>query len=909
MKSSDNKKLTYIVVAMCFMLLVFGVSIGYNLTRNNRNYSSIDEPKLGDTSISMSVNSTRTVSTGQCTSMAIEAGTCTVSWRSDDTSIATVAGSGQSATITGKKAGSAKITATITMDSGETSTDIWNVTVSAETNTEACYCAGAGQKINCSWRSSPSPVYTVSTPRSKTDCEVYDDKCYIDSSGTYVWDHFYDINSNTISGYTRVSESNKTSCEARNVTATLVSQIVIPECTNGTINMKVGDAAQQLTTIVTPDYATNKSIRWTGPDSDDGISYDANGYVTPLSPGNYVMTATARDGSGASASCTIIVSPETVSKPVTGITLSATSIKLAPSKTTTLTATISPSDATNKDLKWFSNKESVATVTGSGNRVTINAVSVGTATITVRAQDGSNQYAQAEVTVTEDTDIVLDKIYVNGRENEVYYLALPVSSSDTDGSIMTAGLTARNTINVGIEEGITWAVERTSGSTATAVIKDDAVVFTATGQASSTTQMLKNVFRVTGTYNGVSKTQEVTVWIYCPWTKTNYLDSNDNLTTKIEVDTSKYTSRMGKRFESGCTAYEGNKPVDGKSYYTARYDRCCGTSGGGTTTKSYACYANAPTIEYATQAQWLSEKTGVYQYQLAGVKETDCYPSACYKNGTTLENSTDVKWFRVDQVPSGYTVVAGVSRDNCVKADEGCYGNGQTYAQSTHVTWSITRPNGYYKLAEIDNEPACKDPEDHPACYLNTASGEYVWGDYRDKGTLGFEFVPAVTVEDYCKKPAPELNFACYKDSNGLYYWGDYSGDSGYTLISGITDSTKCGDPQEEACYKNGDKYEWGTFVNVTGYKLEETIRSSSECQNEACYKNKTSGNYEWGKHANDDNYTLVSNLTNKDACNNDIDVPQTAANVETIIYVGIAVLVMAGLTFMYYAFNNKHEY
>ena len=60
-----------------------------------------------------------------------------------------------------------------------------------------------------------------------------------------------------------------------------------------------------------------------------------------------------------------------------------------------LTATLTPSDATNKSLIWTSDNESVATV--SNGKVT--AVSEGSATITVTTEDGDYS-ATCEVTVT-----------------------------------------------------------------------------------------------------------------------------------------------------------------------------------------------------------------------------------------------------------------------------------------------------------------------------------------------------------------------------------------------------------------------------------------------------------------------------------------------------------------------------
>ena len=70
---------------------------------------------------------------------------------------------------------------------------------------------------------------------------------------------------------------------------------------------------------------------------------------------------------------------------VTGVTLNQPSLDLEVGGTATLTATVAPSNATNKNVSWESDDESVATVVDG----VVTAVGVGTATITVSTEDGS----------------------------------------------------------------------------------------------------------------------------------------------------------------------------------------------------------------------------------------------------------------------------------------------------------------------------------------------------------------------------------------------------------------------------------------------------------------------------------------------------------------------------------------
>jgi len=71
---------------------------------------------------------------------------------------------------------------------------------------------------------------------------------------------------------------------------------------------------------------------------------------------------------------------------VTGVTMSPTSATVNVGATSQLTATVAPSNATNKNVTWTSGNTSVATVSATG---LVTAVSGGTATITVTTQDGS----------------------------------------------------------------------------------------------------------------------------------------------------------------------------------------------------------------------------------------------------------------------------------------------------------------------------------------------------------------------------------------------------------------------------------------------------------------------------------------------------------------------------------------
>lgn len=92
-----------------------------------------------------------------------------------------------------------------------------------------------------------------------------------------------------------------------------------------------------------------------------------------------------------------IQTPEnTKNRPVVKITPSKTSVSVMEGKTTSISCTVLPSDAKNKNLSWKSSNKSIATVSNGK----IKGVKAGSCTITIAASDGSGTKASVSVTVT-----------------------------------------------------------------------------------------------------------------------------------------------------------------------------------------------------------------------------------------------------------------------------------------------------------------------------------------------------------------------------------------------------------------------------------------------------------------------------------------------------------------------------
>ena len=112
-----------------------------------------------------------------------------------------------------------------------------------------------------------------------------------------------------------------------------------------------------LNATVKPDNATNKNVTWSS--SNSSVAKVVNGKVTALKPGNATIIVSTIDG-GKTATCEVTVKAKVY--PVEKIVLDKTYVEIKAGNEITITATIYPSNATNKTLKWTSSDTTIATV-------------------------------------------------------------------------------------------------------------------------------------------------------------------------------------------------------------------------------------------------------------------------------------------------------------------------------------------------------------------------------------------------------------------------------------------------------------------------------------------------------------------------------------------------------------------
>ncbi|MBO7509630.1 MAG: Ig-like domain-containing protein, partial [Bacteroidales bacterium] len=202
------------------------------------------------------------------------------------------------------------------------------------------------------------------------------------------------------------------------------------------LSLNEGQSSTLSVSSITPDNANDKSVNWSSSNT-SVATVSQNGEVVGVSKGAATITATANDGSGKSASCSV-----TIKRLVSSVEFNKTEITLYNGKDETLTATVSPPTANEIGLIWSSSNSTIATVDQSGK---ITGVERGTATITAMAVDGSGKSASCQVEV---------KQYVTGITLENSSLAL------NEGQTMT--LTPTISPSNANDKSVSWSSDNTS---------------------------------------------------------------------------------------------------------------------------------------------------------------------------------------------------------------------------------------------------------------------------------------------------------------------------------------------------------------------------------------------------------------------------------------------------------------
>lgn len=181
-----------------------------------------------------------------------------------------------------------------------------------------------------------------------------------------------------------------------------------PRLSATSLRLKAGKTASLSVT------GTSGKATWSSSKS-SVAAVDSKGRVKAKKKGSAVITAKVN---GKKLTCAVTVTQSgTAAKKVTSVKLDHSSLSLsAIGETATLKASVAPSKAANKKLRWSSSNTKAVKVNGSGK---VTAVGKGTATVTAAALDGSGKKASCKVTVAfSPTDVKgLLQEYTDGNKD------------------------------------------------------------------------------------------------------------------------------------------------------------------------------------------------------------------------------------------------------------------------------------------------------------------------------------------------------------------------------------------------------------------------------------------------------------------------------------------------------------
>lgn len=244
-------------------------------------------------------------------------------------------------------------------------------------------------------------------------------------------------------------------------------KVTYVDITNNSLFLNAGETTQ-LNVVVKPENATNKKVEYSTTNA-NVATVDANGLVKAVGEGRAYIYAKSADGP--SDSVYVYVRKSVTPQPpkevkVTNVSVDRRYLTLEEGENYTLTATVSPADATNKTVNYSSSDSRVATVDANGN---ITAVKAGSAYIYAKSVDGPYAYSYVTVKAKETpqppaevkvTNITLDTRYLRldaGKKYELNYTVYPYNATDK-----TLTWTSSNEDVATVENGVITAIGRGS---------------------------------------------------------------------------------------------------------------------------------------------------------------------------------------------------------------------------------------------------------------------------------------------------------------------------------------------------------------------------------------------------------------------------------------------------------------
>ena len=199
------------------------------------------------------------------------------------------------------------------------------------------------------------------------------------------------------------------------------------------------------------DILENKGKEWHSDNPNVASVNPSNGYIYGNAKGTTIIRSTAVDGSSESLVVTV---SDTIQ--ITSVILDHTTLRIEKDHNVNLTATVLPDNASNKELIWTSSDIGVATV----DNGIVTPVSLGTATITVTAIDGSGMSASCTISVTDD--ILVSSICILQNEgtlitNKSVYLKATICPTNATNRCVTWSSDDASIATVNPASGLVYA--------------------------------------------------------------------------------------------------------------------------------------------------------------------------------------------------------------------------------------------------------------------------------------------------------------------------------------------------------------------------------------------------------------------------------------------------------------------
>ena len=231
-----------------------------------------------------------------------------------------------------------------------------------------------------------------------------------------------------------------------------------------TVSASGGDTLSEIKWSISPDSDYAEIVG-----NDDGTSVTIRGTAA----GEVSVSCTAKVGEQTPEPATHTLTVEAKDEPIAvdGVSLDIDKLTLKKGETETLTATVSPENAANKEVTWSSDYPEIASV----DNGQVTAVAVGKATITVTTKDG-NYKDTCEVNVEEDTPspIPVSKVVLPSADSvatgKTLDLGSKVSFEPSDATVTTLTWTtsASDIATVNASGVVTGLKAGTANITATA---------------------------------------------------------------------------------------------------------------------------------------------------------------------------------------------------------------------------------------------------------------------------------------------------------------------------------------------------------------------------------------------------------------------------------------------------------